>query len=37
MMHRKITLALDPTIKPRDFKRAVREHPNPHPDPNPNP
>ena len=25
MMHRKITLALDPTIKPRDFKQAVRE------------
>ena len=25
MMHRKITLALDPTIKPRDFKQAVKE------------
>ena len=25
MMHRKITLALDPTIKPRDFKQAVNE------------
>ena len=25
MMHRKITLALDPTIKPRDFKVAVKE------------